>query len=174
MTQPLQRFSLTPSDPTLTLYALVDGARYLTLGKRLENASDAFRFQWLLEGGELDGIRHGGPALVEFPQAALPHDFLSWLTERDRRDPMVSWLWSSESFTTLATHYTQLLFTRLPDGRRSLFRYYNPTVRRSLDLVLTGEQQAALMQPVREWLVWQPLQGSYLSYTRKSQEATHA
>lgn len=174
MSEPLQRFSLTPGDASLTLYGLVDGARYLTLDKRLEQAGEAVRFQWLLEGSELDGIRHAGPVLVAFPHDAANDDFRSWLVARDRKAPLVSWLWSAEPFAVLAQHYKDLLFTRLPDGRRSLFRYYNPTVRRSLDLVLTGEQRAALMQPVQAWLVWQPLQGGYLSYARDAQEVAHA
>lgn len=174
MTQSLQRFSLNPADEALNLYGLVDGARYLTLDKRLDDAADSIRFQWLLAGTELDGIRHAGPALVAFSQAAASDAFLGWLNARDRRTPMVSWLWSAEPFALLADHYKRLLFTRLPDGRRSLFRYYNPTVRRSLDLVLTPEQRTELMQPVREWLVWQPLQGNYLSYVGDAQETAHA
>ncbi len=166
------RLPLDTLDETHRLYALVDGARYLTLGKRLEDAAGRIHFQWLLAGSELDEISHAGPALVEFPGVhAGGNDFLDWLIARDKQSPLVSWLWSGQLFEVMAEHYRRLLFTQLPDGRRSLFRYYNPNVRRALEQVVTPAQRRELMRYVGRWQIWQPLQGGYLDYEGEGVEA---
>ncbi|MCU1717545.1 DUF4123 domain-containing protein [Pseudomonas sp. 5P_3.1_Bac2] len=144
--------------PDLQLYALVDGAKYLTLGNRLDSSST--QWQWLLAGTELETIKHAGPALVHLKDDG---DLQNWLVSRDRKEPWVCWLMSTHGFDVLVKHLGSLLFTRLPDGRKSLFRYYNPTVRRSLDSVLTVEQRQQMMGPVNHWLVWQPLGTRYLA-----------
>ncbi|UQY36809.1 DUF4123 domain-containing protein [Pseudomonas fulva] len=154
------------------LYALVDGARYLTLDKRLADAAGSIQFQWLLAGSELDEISHAGPALVEFSSMhASANGFLDWLIARDKQSPLVSWLWSGHPFTVMAEHHRCLLFTQMPDGRRSLFRYYNPQVRRALEQVVTPGQRQQLMRHVSQWQIWQPLQSGYLSYEGQDVEA---
>jgi hypothetical protein len=156
-------------NPELKLFALVDGARYLTLGSRLDQASG--RWQWLLAGTELDAIKQGGPALVQLDKRS---DFQHWLADRDRKEPWVSWLLSTKSFEALSQHLGSLLFTRLPDGRKSLFRYYNPVVRRALASVLTTEQRQQMMRPIEHWLVWQPLESRYLPLDADIQGGQHA
>lgn len=143
--------------PELQLFALVDGAKYLTLSNRLDRASS--RWQWLLAGTELDTIKQAGPALVHLKGDS---DLQSWLVGRDYKEPWVSWLMSTHGFDVLAQHLGSLLITRLPDGRKSLLRYYNPVVRRALDSVLTVEQRQQMMWPINHWLVWQPLETRYL------------
>jgi len=155
--------------PGLKLFALVDGARYLTLGKRLDQASD--RWQWLLDGTELDAIKQGGPALVQLEERS---DLQNWLVDRDRKEPLVSWLLSTKSFEVLSQHLGSLLFTRLTYGRKSLFRYYNPVVRRALDSVLNKEQRQQMMRPIEHWLVWQPLESRYLPLDEDTQGGQHA
>lgn len=166
------RLPLETLDEAHRLYALVDGARYLTLGKRLEDAVGSIHFQWLLAGSELDEISHAGPALVEFSSVhASGNGFLDWLIARDKQSPLVSWLWSGQAFTIMAEHHRRLLFTHLPDGRRSLFRYYNPNVRRALERVVTPSQRQELMRHISHWQIWQPLQGGYLGYDGEGVEA---
>ncbi|MFY1021764.1 DUF4123 domain-containing protein [Ectopseudomonas khazarica] len=156
-------------NPELKLFALVDGARYLTLESRLIQASG--HWQWLLAGTELDAIKQGGPALVQLDERC---DLQHWLVNRDRKEPLVSWLMSAKSFETLSQHLGSLLFTRLPDGRKSLFRYYNPIVRRALDSVLSKEQRQQMMRPIEHWLVWQPLESRYLPLDVDMQGGQHA
>lgn len=154
------------ANPDLRHYALVDGARYLTLTKRFDEPGDRVQWQWLLEGTELDEIKHAGPALVTFTdEDPLSDQLLLWLIGRDQQSPLVSWLWSEQGFETLADHLKSQLFTRLPDGRRALFRYYNPTVRQALEPVLTETQQAELMSGILFWQTWRPLQRDYLTFT---------
>ncbi|MGE7957075.1 DUF4123 domain-containing protein [Pseudomonas sp. NPDC089530] len=161
--------------PETRLYVLVDGACYLTLENRLDAAGAAIRVQWLLADTELDEISRGGPALVEFLQdSAEATELLDWLIARDQKSPLVSWLWSERSFDALSNHLKAHLFTRLPDGRTALFRYYNPTVRRGLETVLDSEQRMALMLPLDRWQIWQPLVLAYQTYYRVEQEARHA
>ncbi|CAI8996281.1 hypothetical protein EMIT0324P_60055 [Pseudomonas chlororaphis] len=62
----------------------------------------------------------------------------------------------------------------MPDGRRALFRYYSPEVRRALDKVISPSQIQQLMRHVQDWLVWQPLQGCYLSYSVEQVGEQHA
>ncbi|AJO76700.1 MULTISPECIES: DUF4123 domain-containing protein [Pseudomonas] len=157
------------------LLALIDGARYLTLNKRLEEAGDSIRFHWLLSAGALDEIRHAGPVLVEFPGSGqgLNTAFGNWLISRDQQAPMVSWLWSDQPFETLRDYHQGLLFSRMPDGRQALFRYYSPEVRRALDKVVSPAQVQQLMCHVDDWLVWQPLQNCYLSYGFAEAEEHH-
>lgn len=140
--------------PNLLLYALIDGARYRTLGDRLDREA-GLHWQWLLAGTELNDLRQAGPALVRMDQA---NAFRDWLITRDRKTPLVSWLLSDIDFEALARHLGDQLFVRMPDGRRALFRYYNPLVRRALENVLSGEQRAQLMAPIPYWLTWQPLE----------------
>ncbi|CAI8996318.1 hypothetical protein EMIT0324P_60056 [Pseudomonas chlororaphis] len=94
-----------PSGSSSRLLALIDGARYLTLNKRLEEADDSIRFHWLLSAGALDEIRHAGPVLVEFPdsRSGLRGAFGNWLITRDQQAPMVSWLWSDRRSKPCAT-----------------------------------------------------------------------
>lgn len=161
--------------PETRLYVLVDGARYLTLEKRLDAAGTAIRVQWLLAATELDEISRAGPVLVEFLQdSAEAAELLDWLIARDQKSPLVSWLWSERSFEALSHYLKSHLFTRLPDGRTALFRYYNPTVRRGLETVLDSEQRMALMLPLDRWQIWQPLVLAYQTYYRVGQEARHA
>jgi len=54
--------------PNLLLYALIDGARYRTLGDRLDREA-GLHWQWLLAGTELNDLRQAGPALVRMDQA---------------------------------------------------------------------------------------------------------
>lgn len=156
-------------NPLLQHYALVDGARYVTLANRFSKPGDSVQWQWLLEGSELDGIKHAGPALVAFKEGdARNIELLEWLIDRDEASPLVSWLWSPQPFGPLAKHLRDNLFTRLPDGRRALFRYYNPTVRRALETVLSEEQRANLMRPIAYWQIWQPLENDYLTFASPS------
>lgn len=163
------------SSPVSRLFALVDGARYLTLNKRLEEAGDSLRFHWLLSAGVLDEIRHAGPVLVQLPDSRSGSygAFGDWLIARDQKTPMVSWLWSEQSFDVLSEYHKTLLFSRMPDGRQALFRYYSPEVRRALDKVVSPAQIRQLMRHVDDWLVWQPLQGCYLSYDSAPVEEHH-
>ena len=115
--------ALAAPTPDSRLFALADGARYLTLDTRLEKAAGEIRSRWLLAGSELDEIAHAGPVLIEFMDSAplsSSGEFLGWLRDWDRRSPMASWLWSRASFENLAKHFAGLLFTRMPDGRRAL------------------------------------------------------
>ncbi|MCP1478162.1 MULTISPECIES: DUF4123 domain-containing protein [Pseudomonas] len=161
--------------PETRLYVLVDGARYMTLENRLDAAGAAIRVEWLLAATELDEISRGGPALVEFmTDSDEASQLLDWLIERDQKSPLVSWLWSERSFEALSNHLKSHLFSRLPDGRMALFRYYNPIVRRSLEAVLDSEQRMALMLPLDRWQIWQPLVLAYQTYYRVGQEARHA
>jgi hypothetical protein len=154
------------TNPDLRHYALVDGAGYLTLTKRFNEPGDRVHWQWLLEGTELDEIKHAGPALLTFTDEDASSDqLLQWLIGRDQQSPLVSWLWSEQGFETVAAHLKSQLFTQLPDGRRALFRYYNPTVRQALEAVLTEKQQAELMTGILYWQTWRPLQQDYLTFT---------
>ncbi|MGN5855606.1 DUF4123 domain-containing protein, partial [Pseudomonas aeruginosa] len=63
-----------------------------------------------------------------------------WLRDWDRRSPMTSRLWSRASFENLAKHFAGLHFTRMPDGRRALLRYYSAEVRRAVEQVMTARQ----------------------------------
>lgn len=150
--------------PNLHAYALVDGARYRTLAERLERAAD-LRWQWLFEHTELNELRQAGPAIVRLDR---PSPFRDWLVDRDRKAPLVSWLLSDASFDALSDHLRSQLFVRMPDGRRALFRYYNPLVRRALESVLTGEQRRHLVAPIPYWLTWQPLEDRYLIMTAEA------
>ncbi|OLF53365.1 hypothetical protein BTN82_17710 [Pseudomonas chlororaphis] len=161
--------------PETRFYVLVDGARYLTLENRLDAAGAAVQVEWLLAGTELDEISRAGPALVAFVgESDAATQLLDWLIERDQKSPLVSWLWSERSYEALSNHLRSHLFTRLPDGRRALFRYYNPVVRRGLESVLDNEQRMALMLPLDRWQIWQPLVLAYQTYYRVGQEARHA
>ncbi|MBH9307594.1 DUF4123 domain-containing protein [Pseudomonas aeruginosa] len=169
--------ALAAPTPDSRLFALADGARYLTLDTRLEQAAGEIRSRWLLAGSELDEIAHAGPVLIEFMDSASlssSGEFLGWLRDWARRSPMTSWLWSRASFENLAKHFAGLLFTRMPDGRRALLRYYSPEVRRALEQVMTARQWTQVMAPLERWQVWQPLQGGYLVYDRETERTADA
>ncbi|WP_048315117.1 DUF4123 domain-containing protein, partial [Pseudomonas aeruginosa] len=73
---------LAAPTPDSRLFALADGARYLTLDTRLEKAAGEIRSRWLLAGSELDEIAHAGPVLIEFMDSAplsSSGEFLGWL-----------------------------------------------------------------------------------------------
>lgn len=169
--------ALAAPTPDSRLFALADGARYLTLDTRLEKAAGEISSRWLLARSELDEIAHAGPVLIEFMDSAplsSSGEFLGWLRDWDRRSPMASWLWSRASFENLAKHFAGLLFTRMPDGRRALLRYYSPEVRRALEQVMTARQWTQVMAPLERWQVWQPLQGGYLVYDRETERTADA
>ncbi len=168
--------ALAAPTPDSRLFALADGARYLTLDTRLERPRGN-QLALAAGRGELDEIAHAGPVLIEFMDSAplsSSGEFLGWLRDWDRRSPMASWLWSRASFENLAKHFAGLLFTRMPDGRRALLRYYSPEVRRALEQVMTARQWTQVMAPLERWQVWQPLQGGYLVYDRETERTADA
>ena len=117
----------------------------------------------------------GSFIIVYLGDGKTPHLLeLTWLRDWDRRSPMASWLWSRASFENLAKHFAGLLFTRMPDGRRALLRYYSPEVRRALEQVMTARQWTQVMAPLERWQVWQPLQGGYLVYDRETERTADA
>lgn len=121
----------------VTAYVALDGASVDGLLGKLQELNPEHR---CLYRGELtDGLEHAAPYLVELRQE---HPFTEYvLTEGWGRHWGIFILGASSSdIDMLRRHLRKLNVVHSPDGKRALFRYYDPRVLRLFLPTCDGEQ----------------------------------
>jgi len=107
--------------PNLLLYALIDGARYRTLGDRLDREA-GLHWQWLLAGTELNDLRQAGPALVRMDQANALIDPAEDHSEKARPSPPIKVEWHFLQRTVY--QYCSAEYRKM--GLTNLVAFWNP------------------------------------------------
>ncbi|WP_312958692.1 DUF4123 domain-containing protein [Stutzerimonas nitrititolerans] len=107
--------------PDLQAYALIDGARYRTLGDRLEREA-GLRWQWLLAGTELNDLRQAGPALVRMDQANALIDPAEDHSEKARPSPPIKVEW--HFLQRIVYQYCSAEYRKM--GLTNLVAFWNP------------------------------------------------
>ncbi|WP_312115690.1 DUF4123 domain-containing protein [Stutzerimonas nitrititolerans] len=104
--------------PDLLLYALIDGARYRTLGDRLDREA-GLHWQWLLAGTDL---RQAGPALVRMDQANALIDPAEDNSEKARPSPPIKVEW--HFLQRIVYQYCSAEYRKM--GLTNLVAFWNP------------------------------------------------
>lgn len=107
--------------PNLLLYALIDGARYRTLGDRLDREA-GLHWQWLLAGTELNDLRQTGPALVRMDQANALIDPAEDHSEKARPSPPIKVEW--HFLQRIVYQYCSAEYRKM--GLTNLVAFWNP------------------------------------------------
>jgi len=107
--------------PNLLLYALIDGARYRTLGDRLDREA-GLHWQWLLAGTELNDLRQAGPALVRMDQANALIDPAEDHSEKARPSPPIKVEW--HFLQRIVYQYCSAEYRKM--GLTNLVAFWNP------------------------------------------------
>lgn len=107
--------------PDLQAYALIDGARYRTLGDRFEREA-GLRWQWLLAGTELNDLRQAGPALVRMDQANALIDPAEDHSEKARPSPPIKVEW--HFLQRIVYQYCSAEYRKM--GLTNLVAFWNP------------------------------------------------
>lgn len=66
--------------------------------------------------------------------------------------PFCGWIISSHPLRTLAGYLSRQLSQKSPEGKKALFRFYDPRVLRHLPRILWPWQLSALLGPVDRWI----------------------
>jgi hypothetical protein len=137
---------LRTKEPSLKLYALVDGAQYKTLRDEPLDCSGLYS---LFSGTPDAALAHAGPWLVDVEQAG--QSVVADLFKFERQAPAVSWLMALQDLTGLAQLLQLNLDAELPDGRKALMRFWDARVLSSLAEVLEPHQRAQFFAHIYEW-----------------------
>lgn len=144
----VERFALLRAhDPTLRLYALVDGVQYETV--RGERLSGGPAVASLFDGTADADLAHAGPWLIDVEIAG--GTYTSDLAQLERKAPAVSWLISQADLPGLVQLLQLQLDARLPDGRVALLRFWDPRVLASMIGVLNVHQREIFFAHIYEW-----------------------
>ena len=154
------------SDDSLRIYALVDGALNEGIFRLVTQREASWRSLYpetMLEAAS----PAVGPYLVALKPEEPEHAALMKSLLRHTQDIDVAlWIISSRPLAELSAYLHQYAEVGLPDRRRALFRYYDPSILEVLLRVLTPEERAHFLAPfieLRYWRDgWQAVPGSDL------------
>jgi len=157
---------LWPTDfptPRTELYLLLDGARDPRIHAWL--GSSTLDYRCLYAGPLPRVLAEVAPYLVHI-QAHAP------ATRRLLSDGWGQswgvWLHAAASLDELRRHFRRFLRVEDPDGRRLLFRYYDPRVLRSYLPTCTAEELATVFGPVHRFCIESADGATVLEYRRES------
>ena len=134
--------------PSLRLYALVDGLQYKQLREvALAPGEGVYA---LFTGTRDAALAAYGPWLLDVDQVgeAKTND----IAELEHAAPSVVWLMAIQDLDGLGQLLQLHLEMRLPNGQEALLRYWDPRVLISLAKTLEPEQREHLLGDVHEWL----------------------
>ena len=138
---------LRETQPTLRLYALVDGVQYIEQqGQALQQGKGLFP----LFAGTIDAaLASAGPWLLDIEQTEPT--LVADLPRLEQKIPAVTWLITSQSLTDLARRLQLALNIRLPDGRCALLRFWDARVLAALAQTLDAAQRKDFFEGIHEW-----------------------
>lgn len=148
--------SATARFPSRWFFALVDLAPHAGLLKKLVHADDIAKWKSLFDGTPEEALLDGAPILIELPAKLRGNALLNALISAERSSPSVSWICSSLSFEHLFLHLQAFIDIDMPDGRRVLFRFYDPRTLSAIRGGLSSDRFGKkLLSPISEWWLWQ-------------------
>lgn len=158
MTMTTQNFAAIEPDKT---YALIDCAAhddaFAQLNKRFPDAQWASLFADTPEAHLLSAA----PLLIALDAAAPDAALVSWLIEKERARPSVTWLQSGFGLSTLAMMLTRRLQCRINEGEEVVLRFYDPRILLGLPSALNGPQKKFFFAPISSWTAWEPRRHAY-------------
>ncbi len=152
------------ADTSMSLFAIMDGARDRAIRKKLE--SSTFPYQSLYEGDMGASLAPFGPYLVELPRdgSALQ----SWLHDGWGQSYGV-FLMSEAQFPDIRRHLRRFLTVEL-EGRNVYFRFYDPRVLRQFLPQCTYEEWVQFFGPIESFWVESEDARSLLRFRRDADD----
>lgn len=143
--------------PGHRFFALVDLAPHEGLLKKLAQANDSgARWKSLFDGTPEEALLDGAPLLIEMPIRQSNKNFLRTLVAAERSSPSVSWICSRLSLEDLFLHLQPFIDADMPNGRKALFRFYDPRILSAIrDGLGSDPLGKTLFTPTSEWWLWQ-------------------
>lgn len=142
--------ALQAQNEFIKCYALIDGLQYERyFGDEIEK--DYHTSPLFHRPGDAK-IAFAGPWLKEITESN--QDSFNTLTELEKDNPAVSWLFSEWHFNNLFFHLGSYLDIKLSDNEVALFRYYDPRILMQLPEVLLDRHWLPLIAPLHEWIVY--------------------
>jgi hypothetical protein len=137
-------------------FALLDLAPHEGLLPKLTRAEGDLQWKSLFDGTPEEALLDGAPILIELPSAPNNAALRRELVAAERSSPSVSWLWTSLSLRDLFLHVQPFLDADMPNGRKALFRFYDPRTLTSIRSGLGSDKLGkSLFEPISEWWLWQ-------------------
>lgn len=136
---------------------MVDLAPNEGLLQRLIQAEGGLFWKSLFDGSPEEALLEAAPILIELPRH--PTNTVLWreLIKAERASPSVSWLSSRLALRELFLHIQPYLDADMPDGKKALFRFYDPRTLISIRDGLSNDPIGrTLFAPMTEWWVWRP------------------
>lgn len=143
------RFELLKKDiPQLSAYALVDGVQYSRFtGTHVESRYGVNRA--LFAGTEDEALAHAGPWLIDLEKESS--STAGTVSQLEQAYPSVMWLFSRLDLESLAMVLQLKLNAKLPDGRTSLVRFWDPRAFVGLFNALDLPSRQEYFSHVDEW-----------------------
>ena len=137
------------------LFALLDLAPHEGLLPNLTRIEAGLQWKSLFDGTPEEALLEAAPILVEMPLDFESRPLVRELVKAERAAPSVSWLRTGLSFRDLFIHLQPFLDADLPDGRKALFRFYDPRTLFSIRSGLGADKFGrSLFEPISAWWLW--------------------
>ena len=131
------------------LYALLDAARSPAIYQGLRRLSETEPVMSLYQGPAARELAGVAPYLVSLGTGDAVFD---WIWRNGWGDSWGIFFWSLVSMDTLRAHFRRLTMVRAPDGKRMLFRFYDPRVLRVFAPTCDAAQARELFGPVARYM----------------------
>ena len=132
-------------------YALLDCAAHDDAFEQLAAAFPAPRWQSLFAGTPEEHLHSAAPLLIALDPAAEDKTIITWLIEKERARPSVTWIKSPYALSALATMLTRRLQCRINEEEDVVLRFYDPRILLGLSSALTDAQKKFFFAPVSSW-----------------------
>lgn len=149
--------SATARYPGHRFFALIDLAPHEGLLKKLVRANDSgARWKSLFDGTPEESLLDGAPILVELSTQPRHKALLRVLLSAESASPSVTWICCRLSLEDLFLHLQPFIDADMPNGRKALFRFYDPRILSAIrDGLGSDPLGKALFTPTSEWWLWQ-------------------
>lgn len=153
--------SATARSPGQQFFALIDLAPHEGLLKKLVQANDSgARLKSLFDGTPEEALLDGAPILIELSAQQRSKALLRTLISAEKASPSVTWICCRLSLEELFLHLQPYIDADMPNGRKALFRFYDPRILSAIRGGLSSDPLGkTLFAPISEWWLWQS--GSY-------------
>jgi len=142
------------------LYALLDAACDERIVHLLRTSGE--EHQSLYEGSQAEEMAHFAPYLVRLPADSA---LLKTLEKTDTAKSWGVYLSCEKPFQELRKHLRRFLMVELPNGKKVLFRYYDPRVLRAFLPTCNAAEAAEFFGPVKRYAMADENPEVFLEFT---------
>ena len=144
----LGRSSVAVRLRAVATHALLDGARDPAIVPLLESTSA--NYECLYDGLLPPRLARVAPYIVDLEQS---EKVTSWYRQHGWGNACGILISSSASLATLRRHFRTLAYALTPEGKKVLFRYYDPRVARTFLPTCSEEQLATVFGPIDRFVI---------------------